>query len=123
MTLYGQIGLSNLFSCIDQPKRLNDRPKLHELDLIEDKCQKVKLIEQLAAKWEKLATRLHFEHHHIQKIKHDNPHSSEDCCRTVFMEWLDGRGRQPISWKVIIVAVSEAGFSSVAEDLTSILQN
>ena len=104
---------------------MNDRPKLHELDLIEDtcKCQKVKLIERLAAKWEKLATRLHFEHHQIQKIKLDNPNSSEGCCRTVFMEWLDGRGRKPVSWKVVIDAISEAELSSVAEDLTSILQN
>ena len=108
---------------VDQPKRLNDHPKLHELDLIEDKCQKVKLIKDLAAEWEKIAIRLHFESLHIKRIQRDNPHSSEDCCRAAFMEWLEGTGRQPITWKVVVDAVSEAGFTRVAKDLKSILCN
>jgi hypothetical protein len=102
---------------------LNDSPKLHELDLISgDKCQKVQLIKELAAEWEKIAIRLHFESHHIKRIQRDN-RSSEDCCRSVFMDWLEGTGRQPISWKVMVEAVSEGGFSRVAKDLKSILHN
>ena len=108
-------------SCIGEPKRFHDRPKLHELDLIEDKCRKVELIKELAAEWEKIAIRLYFESHHIRRIQRDNPHSSEDCCRAVFMDWLEGTGRQPITWKVVVDAISEAGFTRVAKDLKSVL--
>ena len=99
----------------------SDRPELHKLDLIEGKGKKVKLIERVAAKWEAVATRLYFEGSDIERIKRDCNHQSVHCCRTVFIEWTDGRGRKPVTWEELIKAINEADFSEVAKDLQFIL--
>ena len=102
---------------------MNDCLKLREFDLIEDKSRKVRLIEEVAAGWEKIATHLYFESRHIQSMKRDNTQNSKECCRAVFVDWMEGRGRQPITWKVLIDAMSQAGFPRVAEDLKSIFSH
>ena len=102
---------------------LSDPPKLHELDLIESKGQRVRVIEAVAGKWDGVALRLHFEHSDITIIERDCHYQSVRCCQTVFSQWLDGKGRKPVTWEVLIKAVSEAGFSEVAKDLTSIFNS
>ena len=35
----------------------------------------------------------------------------------MFAQWLDGNGRKPTTWKVLIVALKEAKLSTFAEEL------
>ena len=77
----------------------------------------MKVIEQAAAKWEEVATRLHFESHDISRIRENYPQQALKACRTVFIEWLDGRGRKPITWKTVMTALKEANLSEIAADL------
>ena len=102
---------------------MSDRPKFHELDLIEANGRQVRLIEKVAGRWEEVATRLHFEPNDISIIKRDCFHQSVECCRNVFTQWLDGKGRKPVTWGVVIKALSEAGFSEVVNDLRFILSS
>ena len=96
---------------------LSYKPVLHQLDLIEYKDKTLKVIDQSAAKWERLATRLHFESHDVSRIRKDYHLRSFDACQTVLIEWLDGRGRQPTTWGTLIKALKEADMSELASDL------
>ena len=74
------------------------------------------MISRAAAVWEKVATRLHFEGHDILTIR-KNEHQAEDACRTMFIEWLEGKGRTPTTWETVIKALEEAKLAEVAKDL------
>ena len=81
----------------------------------------VKVIESVAARWEKVAIRLKFEHQVIDRIKRDNNYQCVPSCQTMFAEWLDGNGRQPVTWQTLITALQEADFSVLASDLQILL--
>ena len=76
----------------------------------------------MAAEWKAVATRLYFEGHEIRSISQDNPLNSVDACRETFTQWLEGKGRTPITWETIIEALEEADFSEVTKELKEILE-
>ena len=96
---------------------ISSLPIWHHLDLIEGNGKTVKVIEQAAAKWNKLATRLYFEPQDISRIRNDVHHQSIDACETVLSEWRQGQGRKPITWDTVIKALEEADLSELAADL------
>ena len=78
------------------------------------------MINRTASVWEKVATRLHFKGHDILTIRR-NEHQTEDACRTMFIEWLEGKGRTPITWETVIKVLEEVELAEVAEDLKNII--
>ena len=76
--------------------------------------------DKTACSWEKVATRLHFEGHDISRIR-KNEHQAEDACRTMFAEWLEGKGRSPTTWGTVLQALNEARQGELAKDLEEIL--
>ena len=78
------------------------------------------MINRTASVWEKVATRLYFKGHDILTIERNKP-QAEDASRTMFIEWLEGKGRTPITWETIIRALAEAELAEVAEDLKNII--
>ena len=93
-------------------------PKLHHLDLIKGSDGKtVRVINRAAAKWVSVATRLHFESHDISRIREDCHYQTTKACQTVFIEWLEGKGRTPITWNTVIEALEEADLSKLAREL------
>ena len=96
------------------------RPRLHELDLIAGKGKTVNVIDKTACAWEKVAMRLHFEGHDISRIRR-NERQAEDACRTMFGEWLQGKGRTPTTWDTVLQALNEARQGELAKDLEEVL--
>ena len=96
------------------------RPRLHELDLIASKGKTVNVIGKAACVWEKVATRLYFEGPDISRIQRDKP-QAEDACHTMFIEWLEGKGRTPTTWETVIQALNEARQGELAKDLKEVL--
>ncbi|MCG8625938.1 MAG: death domain-containing protein [Proteobacteria bacterium] len=97
-------------------------PKLHQLDYLERNGKKIKLINAVAAHWDKVALRLHFEGYDIDRIAKDHHQQSISAATTVFKEWLNGKGRQPPSWAILIKALQETElFTDVINDLECIL--
>lgn len=89
---------------------------------MEGNGKKVKLIDAAAAVWDKVALRLHFKRHDIATIARDHHQQSVLAATKVFSEWLDGKGRQPPSWAVLIQALKETdSFPDVVNDLKCIL--
>ena len=79
------------------------------------------MIKQSAAKWESVATRLHFESHDIIRLREDYHQQTSKACQTVFIEWLQGKGRKPTTWDTVIKALMEADLSELAGDLKFVL--
>ena len=104
----------------DRPS-LTSKPRLYQLDHIKIDGKTIKVISRVAANWETVATRLHFEGHEIRSISRDNQYIVE-ACREVFIQWLQGKGRAPTTWATIIKALEEADFSEVTNDLKKILE-
>jgi hypothetical protein len=104
----------------DASRALESKPHLHELDLFTGKGKTVNVIDKTACAWEKVAIRLHFEGHNISRIKR-NERQAEDACRTMFTEWLEGKGRTPTTWGTVIQALNEARQGELAEDLEEVL--
>ena len=78
------------------------------------------VINKTACAWEKVAIRLHFEGHDISRIRR-NERQAEDACRTVFVEWLEGKGRTPTTWDTVLQALNEAEQGELANDLEEVL--
>ena len=77
----------------------------------------MRVIKQAAAKWEAVATRLYFESHDISRIREDYHQQTVKACRTVFIEWLEGKGRNPTTWNTLIKILEEADLSELAGEL------
>ena len=78
----------------------------------------------VAAEWNSVALRLHFESYDISRIERDHPQQCIQASITVFTEWIKGKGRQPSSWQTLIEALKEAELQelhNVANTLQSIL--
>ena len=99
---------------------LSSHPKLQDLAFIEGKEKTVRVIQQSAAKWERIATGLHFESYDISRIKKDY-NECYDACQTVFVEWLNGSGRKPITWNTLIKVLIEVELSELATTVEHIL--
>ena len=74
-------------------------------------------MDRVAVKWEIVATRLHFEAYDIVRLRRDSPYQSIQACRSVFTEWLEGKGRQPRTWATLIEVLKEAELSILAHEL------
>ena len=79
------------------------------------------VINKTACAWEKVATRLHFEGHDISRIR-KNERQAEDACRTMFSEWLEGKGRTPTTWGTVLQALNEVRQGELANDLEEVLE-
>ena len=99
------------------------KPALHKLDLLKDRDKTVKVIDSAAHKWETLAIRLHFKFADIKRIEKDCHFQTVDACRTVMGEWLEGKGRVPVTWETLIKVLNESGLSELSKDLEDILQD
>ena len=79
------------------------------------------MIKQAGHVWERVATALHFEGYDISRLQKDE-HKAEDACRSVFMEWLEGKGRSPKTWGTVVKALDEAELGELAKDLKEMLE-
>ena len=101
-----------------------DRPKLHELQLLEGVTRKVRVIERVAPDWKVLAIALGFDQSRIKTIEKDYSWSKEEACQEMFMRWLDGEHDlvQPCTWDTLITYLIRAAFGDVASSLREILE-
>ena len=100
---------------------MSNKPRFHELDLIEANGKTVRIIGASAAEWEKIATRLYFEIEEIDIIRRDHYRRAINACQQVFMSWLQGKGRSPKTWETVIKVLEEAELTEVASDLKDVL--
>ena len=96
-------------------------PTLRQLGCLKLNNQRIDVIEQIAFKWESVADQLDLKSHLIETIRMESHHQANSACRKMFMKWLEGVGRQPITWRTLIDALDEAGLPRVAHELNNII--
>ena len=98
------------------------RPEMHQLDLLTHGEKTVRVIQIVAPVWESFALRLHFSQDAITLIERDHHQQASRACHTMFRRWLDGEGREPVSWRTLITALKEAQLTERARDLENIIR-
>ena len=99
---------------------LDEKPRLHQLQRLCRDDVVVNIIRAVAPSWETFALYLTMERNIINIWKTDSD-QVEDATRKLFNHWLDGNGRQPISWKTLIQALHENDLPIIARDVEEIL--
>jgi hypothetical protein len=101
-----------------------DKPKLHHLDILKSRDgRKIRIIESVASKWEKLAVSLGFEVTRISNIKSGAFFHVEDACFNMFIRWLNGaHDLIPPTWCNLIHCLEETNeFKNLARDVKEAL--
>ena len=103
---------------------LSQCPQFHELDLITCNQKAVRVLVGSASKWDRVATRLHFDGNIIAQIGTASQNNQLRACQSVFTQWLDGTQglRTPRTWNTIIEVLKEADLCTLAENLRAILE-
>ena len=96
------------------------RPLLRQLHRVSSAEGTVKIKEGVAAEWKELAIQLDFQPGTIKIIRKDND-SCEDAFDDLMSRWLEGAGRQPVSWGTLLLALKEANFKTLASDVKGVL--
>ena len=97
-----------------------DKPRLQDLDLLKSRDgREVRIVENVVAKWEKLAIRFGFEGTRISSIKRGAFFQPEDACFKMFIRWLNGEhDLKPPTWYNLIRCLEETNeFLSLARDI------
>ena len=81
--------------------------------------EKIKIIETIASKWEKLGDQLEFDKFgaKLESIKTKNLNDPEACCREMFKHWLMGNGVRPCSWRKLAQLLEDCDFKALAEQV------
>ena len=83
----------------------------------------VRVIDEVAAKWEELSYGLHYEHHDVANIKESiQPFDVIMACRKALERWLEGKARRPVEWQTLLHALKDAGQDQLAVKLRTVLQ-
>lgn len=106
---------------------VGEKPKLKDLQLLKGPDgRKVRIIDEVAPEWEKLAGTLAFEAVEISCIKKDHCQEPVTSCRQVLDTWLqenpDNQLRDPVTWATLIQCLTEADCSILVQDLQMVLK-
>ena len=97
---------------------LDKKPKLlHLLKLQAEGGKEVKILNQVAWKFEEVAYALEFEPGDCRAVLRTTNHDYHKACLKIFEKWLDGEGRKPVTWATLIQALEDADLKEVAREL------
>ena len=101
-----------------------DRPKFQQLHYLKRSDGTViRVVEEAAQQWERLAYALSFPRSTVNVVSRDNPQNAVGACGEILGRWLDGveGTRQPISWNSLIDALRECDMITLAHDIHDVL--
>ena len=80
---------------------------------------RVNIIDQVAPHWRDFATNLDFDPsgNTMQIIDQRNRGDPNACCREMMQMWLQGRGRQPATLKLLVDILEECNLIVLAEQV------
>ena len=108
-------------------KFIGDKPTLQKLQLLKGhNGRRLKVIEEVAPRWEELASALQFDHLVILQVKADYLHREVAACRHIFTMWLEEERdhlRSPVTWETFIQCLTDAEFSHISVELEEILSS
>ena len=81
--------------------------------------EKISIIKQVTPHWRKFALRLDFDRDGtmIQIIEGNKPNNLEACCQEMMQMWLQGKGRQPVTWELLVEILHDCDLNVLAEQV------
>ena len=116
---------TSFISYISYPTSTTDtRPTLLQLThLVTPSGKTMEIIKSIAAQWRTVGIHMDFDPtgHTVNLIGANHPSNHVACCTDMMMEWLGGRGRQPVNWATLVRVLKNAGFSVLAGDVEQLV--
>ena len=69
------------------------------------------VVKEVSTDWEKLALVLHFRGEIIWEQRH---FQAKAACHTILQRWLNGEGRQPVTWDTLVDCLEDIGYGTLA---------
>ena len=87
------------------------------------KGRTVKVIEGVAAEWERLAYTLQFSPAVVRAVRRDTNQDCAAACEEVLYRWVSGTEGtlQPVNWVILIECLRDCDFTMLAKDLENAL--
>lgn len=99
-----------------------EHPTLAHLEYLVAKGGRVlKIVTEVAGRWEKMARSLNFTEGEIEIIQRNHPGDVESACSDVFKRWLERKHRHPVTWQTVVECLREVDLNVVAKDLNATL--
>lgn len=81
--------------------------------------EKINIIKQVAYRWKDFALQLDFDTvgtkvQLIDKKLHSDP---EECCQEAMRAWLQGEGRQPATWELLVEILKDLDLNVLASQI------
>ena len=67
------------------------------------------IVKEVSTDWEKLALALHLHGEIIQEQSH---FQAETACHNILQRWLNGGGRQPVTWGTLVNCQEDIGYGT-----------
>ncbi len=102
---------------------LQASPILYQLQYLEvgEGSGAVRVIREVASKWEQVADCLRFSPGVIAGVRENNPRDCDKACRRILELWLNGdrETRQPVTWNTLLQTLRETdpAFEPLADQL------
>ena len=90
---------------------------MHLQKLVAEDGSEVKIVERVAAEFQKVAYALHFQPGVCEEVLATACNSYERACMKIFEKWLNGEGCKPVTWTTLIEALEHADFKQLAREL------
>ena len=103
----------------------DQKPTLLQLKLLKSPSgERVEIIASIATNWMTFGIHLDFDEtgHTLNHIAQTHKRQAMECCTHMMREWLEGRGRQPATWAMLIEMLKDARFNYLAHQVERILQ-
>ena len=95
-----------------------DRPEMWQLQsFVGVGGRPVRLVENVRADWEMLSLALQFPGGVIRAVGRSQHFQVEAACLTILQKWLDGEGRQPVTWETLVECLEDIRHGTLASDL------
>lgn len=101
---------------------LGECPTVAQLEyLVVHEGRVIKIITEVAARWEKMARRLNFNEGEVEILQRNHAGDVESACTDLFYRWLNGNHRQPVTWQIVVECLRDIDLNVAAHDLNTIL--
>ena len=103
-----------------QDAQLRDRPTLPLLTSMPTKAGgALRIIQRIGANYKKLGTFLLEDDTGaiIEGLRDAHPHRPEHVTDAILARWLDGGGRQPVTWATFIAVLKDIDLKELARDI------
>ena len=69
------------------------------------------LVKEVSTDWEKLALAFHLRG---EIIREQSQFQVEAACHNILQRWLNGEGRQPVTWGTLVDGLEDIGYGTLA---------